>query len=263
MAKKNRLWFSLAFTLLSSLVFLLVAARAAQEVPPALPTRVDPRAQELLDRAIQALGGPAFLRVKTLTTRGRVFAIAEGATAGFAPFESWMEYPDKRRFSYGKKQRVILINNGEQAWELDKYGLTTQLPEQRQRWKVSNRYSIENLLRLRIREPGVLIQAGAVDFVDNVPTRVVDILDPQGTHVRLDLHRQTFLPIRITYRVQNPQTREWDESADVYGDYQDIQGVQTPMHLTRYLNGERVSETFRNSARYDEDYPPDYFQPTS
>jgi len=251
--------------------FLQLGLRAAQNTaasPPqapqtlSTPSRIDPKAQPLLDGVIRALGGPAFLRFKTMTTRGRVYAIEDETTAGLAPYVSAVEYPDKRRFSYGKKQPVTLINNGDQAWELDRYGQTSQRPEQVYRWKVSTRYSMENLLRLRIHEPSVLIQPGGVDFVDNVPTQGLDITEPGGTHVRLDLNRQTFLPVRITYRVQNPTTREWDEFSDVYGDYQNVQGIMTPMHLTRYLNDERVSETYRNSARYDEDYPAGYFQPT-
>jgi hypothetical protein len=234
----------------------------AQQNPPTLASRIDPKAQELLDRAVAALGGPAFLNFKRLSTRGRIFSISDESTSGLAPFRSAVEYPDKRRFSYGKKKPVILINNGERAWELDKYGLTSQLPEQVWRWKLSTRYSLENLLRLRIHEPGLLVLSGGADFVDNVPTRGLEIQEAQGTNVRVDLHRQTFLPIRISYRVQNPKTHEWEEYADVYADYQSVQGIQTPMHTTRFLNGERVSEIFRNSAQYDESYPADYFEPT-
>jgi hypothetical protein len=250
---------------------LQLGLRAAQNTaasPPqapqllSSPSRIDPKAQPLLDGAIRALGGPAFLRFKTMTTRGRVYAIEDETTAGLAPYVSAVEYPDKRRFSYGKKQPVTLINNGDQAWELDRYGQTSQRPEQVYRWKISSRYSLENLLRLRIHDPSVLIQPGGVDFVDNVPTQGLDITEPGGTHVKLDLNRQTLLPVRITYRVQNPTTREWDEFADVYGDYRNVQGIMTPMHLTRYLNEERVSETYRNTALYDEDYPAGYFQPT-
>jgi hypothetical protein len=240
------------------------AASSPPQPPQAapLPSRIEPKAQQLLDGSIQALGGAAFLRFKTMTTRGRVYAIQDEAMAGLAPYVSAVEYPDKRRFSYGKKQPVTLINNGDNAWELDRYGLTSQLPEQVYRWRISNRYSLENLLRLRIHDPGILIQAGGVDFVDNVPTQEVEITEPGGTHVTLDLNRQTLLPVRISYRVQNPKTQEWDEFADIYGDYQNVQGIMTPMHLTRRLNGERVSETYRNTARYDEDYPPGYFQPS-
>jgi hypothetical protein len=244
------------------LVAALEPSLGAQQTPAPQPQRVAPKAQELLDRAIQALGGPAFLGFKRLSTRGRIFSIDEESTSALAPFQSAVEFPGKRRFTYGKKKPVTLINNGDRAWELDRFGLTHQLPEQIYRWKLSTQYSLENLLRLRIHEPGVVIQDGGVDFVDNVPTRGVVILEAQGVRVNLDFSRQTFLPVRIAYRVQNPKTREWEEYADVYGDYQDRQGIKTPMHITRFMNGERVAETFRNSAQYDETYPPDYFEPT-
>ena len=227
------------------------------------PSRIDPKAQELLDHAIQALGGPAFLRFKTLTTHGRSYSISDGATAGFVTFESEVEYPDKRRFAYGsgKKKPVVLVNNGDRAWELDRFGLTHQMPEQVGRWKITNRYSLENLLRLRIQEPGLLIQDGGSDFVDNLATRVLEIHDANQVGVKLYISKTTFLPVRVVYRVQNPETHEWDEYADVYADYQKVQEAQTPMHITRFLNGERVLEIFRNSAQYDERYPPDYFEP--
>jgi len=229
--------------------------------PAEPPSRIDPKAQQVIDRVIRALGGPAFLNMKRLTTRGRIYSITDESTSGFAPFESSVEYPDKRRFSYGKKLPVILINNGDQEWELDQYGQTDQLAEQVRRWKISNRYSLENLLRLRIHEPGILIQPGGVDFVDNVATQAVAMVDAQATEVKLDLNRQTFLPVSITYRVRDPKTGDWNEFADIYSDYKSNQGIMTPMHIARFLDEERVSEIFRSYAHYDDEYPSTYFQP--
>ena len=247
----------------AALTFLFGAAsgvrlRAGQNP---VPSRIDPKAQQLLDRVIQALGGPAFLKVKRLTTRGHIYSIHDEATTALAPFESAVEYPDKRRFSYGKNPPVILINNGDQAWELDRYGRTDQMPEQVWRWQVSNRYSLENLLRLRIHEPGMLIQPGGVDFVDNVATQALEMVDAQGTQLKLDLNRRTAQPVRITYRVRNPKTGDWTEFADIYSDYKNIEGIMTPMHIARFQDEERVSEIFRTSAHYDDEYPPTYFQP--
>src|SRR5258708_1628636 len=131
---------------------LLVGASSArpqnisQNPPGQLPT--NPKAQELLDHAIQALGGQAFLNFKTMTTTGRIFSISEESTAALDTFESAIVFPDKRRLTIGKKKPVILINDGDRAWEIDRYGLTKQLPEQLRRWKLSTRYSLENLLRL-------------------------------------------------------------------------------------------------------------------
>ena len=74
--------------------------------------------------------------------------------------------------------------------------------------------------------------------------------------MRLDLHRQTLVPSRITYRVRNVKEDAWDDYSDAYADYKTIDGIQTPMHITRYLNGDRIGETFRNSAKYNEDILP-------
>jgi hypothetical protein len=232
---------------------------AQQPSAPQSPPHVDPQARQMLDRAIQILGGQAFLTAKTLTSKGRVFFFQDGATAGMEPYESYVQYPDKRRFSYGKTKPVILINDGDKGWELDRYGLISQPDQQLQGWILSNRYSLENLLRLRVNEPGVLIQVGKADFVDNVATQGIEIIAAGGTSVRLDLHRQTLMPFRISYRIRNVKEDAWDDYSDAYADFKTIDGIQTAMHVTRYLNGDRIGETFRSSAKYNEEYPSNYF----
>lgn len=229
--------------------------------PPTRPPVIDPKAQQLLDKVIQALGGQAFLNFKTVTSRGRTFAISNETTAGLEPYVSQMQYPDKRRFTYGASKPVVLINNGDSAWELDSLGVTHQFPEQARRWQITNRYSLENVLRLRIHEPGVLVQVGGVDFIDNLPAQILEIIDAREVDIKLYLNRTSFRPMRIAYDVVNPTTHEQDEFADAYSDYRDIDGVWTPMHVTRFLNDERVTETFRNSAKYGDTYPPETFEP--
>ena len=191
-----------------------------------------------------------------------MFAIEEGSTSGFAPFESTVEFPDKRRFSYGKGTTpVILVNNGDVGTQLDRYGMVRQSAEQIRRWKTSMRYGLEGLFRQIIHEPGLLAQDAGKDFVDNLAARVIDIMDRQQVHIRLYVNTKTWLPIRISYRIQNPETKEWDEFAEVYGEYKPFQGVQTPMQITRLRDGERYSEIFRNAAEYNAPYPANYFEP--
>jgi hypothetical protein len=247
---------------ISPALFAQAPASEAPEEKSALPvSRIDPHAQEVLDQAVRALGGDAFLGAKTLRTAGRMFAISEGSTAGFAQFESTVQFPDKRRFTYGKDKPVTLINDGERGWQIDKYGLVRQSPEQARRWKTAARYGFENLLRQIIREPGLLIQDAGRDFTDNLTSRVVSITDAEQVRIKIYLHSVTALPIRVTYRVMNAETRQWEEFAEVYGDYKIFQGVQTPMHITRLLDGERYSETFRKSAEYNVEVPAQYFTP--
>ncbi len=222
---------------------------------------MDSKAKELLDQTIQALGGQAFLNFKTRSSQGRIFAISDGATTGFAPFESVVVFPDKRRFQYGKDQPVILFNDGDRGWEYDRYGLIRQDKEQVRRWKMGLRYGLDGLLRDVVREPGTLVLDGGVDFVDLLPVRVLEVSDMRHIQVKLYVHRSTFLPLRVTYRLQDAKSGEWDEFSESYGDYREIEGIQTPMHVARYQNDERVTEYFLNSAQYNKEYPPDFFQP--
>jgi hypothetical protein len=226
--------------------------------------RIDPQAEVQLNRTVQALGGPAFLNFKTMSSEGRAFSIADGVTAGFVYYKSGMEYPDKRRLAYGfgkKSKPIILINNGLQGWEIDRYGVEEQKDKQIKNWRLANRYSLENFIRLRLHEPGLLVLPGGQDFIDNLPATILDVYDSRHIQLKLYLNSQTALPIRITYRIQDPQSRDWDVYSDAYADYRVIDGVTTPMHLIRYLNDERVAETFRTSVQYNVTFPPGYFHP--
>jgi hypothetical protein len=235
--------------------------QSAQPAQDPSTAKMDSKAKELLGQTVQALGGDAFLNFKSRTSQGRAFAIADGATAGFAPFESVVVYPDKRRFQYGKGQPVILLNEGDRGWEYDRYGLIRQDQKQVSRWKQGLRYGLDGLLRDVVREPETLVLDGGVDFVDLLPVRVLEISDGRHVRIKVFIHRSSLLPLRITYRLQDPKTGEWDEFSESYGDYREIQGIQTPMHIARYQNNERVTEYFLKSAQYNEEYPPEFFQP--
>jgi hypothetical protein len=237
------------------------AQQAPAQSPSALPSRISPKAQELLDHAIQALGGPAFLNYKNISTTGRVFAFSNGAMAGVQPYKSIYVPPDKRRFTYGKGKPVTLINNGSEAWELDQYGLTSQLPEQVRQWKIANHYSLDNLLRSIIKQNGVLILDHGVDFVANQPVYVIDIIDAENIHIRLYLHKSNYLPLRTTYRIQNPIKNEWNDYTDDYSDYRRFDGIMTPMNIARSEDGERIGQVYRNKASYNVNVPANYFQP--
>jgi len=195
-------------TLAGTAASLGAQQKPAQTSSSALPSRISPKAQALLNHAIEALGGPAFLNYKSVSTSGRVFGFSNGRMAGVEPYKSTYVPPDKRRFTYGKGKPVTLINNGKEAWELDRYGLTHQLPRQVQQWKIANRYSLDHLFRSIIKGSGVLILDHGVDFVANQPVYVLEIIDARNVHLRLFLRKSNYLPLRLTYRIQDSRTQD-------------------------------------------------------
>ena len=238
------------------------AQQAQAQAPSTLPSRISPKAQEILNQTIQALGGPAFLNFKNISSSGRVFGFSNGQVAAVQPYKSTYAPPDKRRFTYGKGKPVTLINNGKEAWELDQYGLVHQLPEQVRRWKIANHYGLDNLFRSLIKQGGVLILDHGVDFVSNQPAYIIDVIDAQNIHIRVYIRKSNYLPLRVTYRLQNSITKDWEDYTDDYSDYQRINGIMTPMNIGRQLNGERIGEVFRSKASYNTTVPAGYFQPS-
>jgi hypothetical protein len=232
---------------------------AKESEPPA--SRIDPKAQAHLDQAVRSLGGEAFLNAKSLRTQGRIFAISEDTTSGVAQFESTVQFPGKRRFAYGKDKPVTLINDGERGWQLDRYGMVRQPPEQVRRWNLSAHYGYESLLRTVIREQGLLIQYSGTEFAGPVSTHVISITDSAQTQIRVNIDSKTSLPVRVSYRLFNPKTSEWEEYGEVYADFRDFQGIKTPMQITRFLNGERSGEIYRKTVEYNVEIPANYFTP--
>ena len=228
----------------------------------ARPVHIEAKAQALLDRALQALGGAPFLNFTTLTTNGRLFSLS-AAGEGFVYFDSQTQFPDKRRLAYGlstKSKPIVVINNGDLGWEIDRMGMVHLDTADIRQWRFSNSYTLENLLRLRIHEPGTLVQSAGVDFVNNLPVDILEIVDAKQTQIKLCLAHQTALPVEITYRKWNPEVNDWDDYADDYADFRTFQGVATAMHITRSRNGRRFSELYRNSVVYNETYAQKIFQ---
>jgi len=223
-----------------------------------LPVRIEPKAQQILDRAIQALGGAAFLNAKTMTTHG---TLGSGG-GGIVYFDSQVQFPDKRRLTYGlakKGKPIVVINNGDLGWEIDRMGTVSLDSEDLRAWRFNNRYGLENLLRLRIHEPGTLVQTAGVDFVDNVAVNVLDMVDATQNQIKLYLATQTGLPVRISYRKWNALVNDWDEYSDIYGNYGTYQGITIPRQISHLVNNRRASEVFRSSAEFNETYPPGIF----
>ena len=230
--------------------------------PSTLPVRIEPKAQQILDRTILALGGATFLNAKTMTTHGTLGSGGSGAGAGIVYFDSLVQFPDKRRLTYGlakKGKPIVVINNGDQGWEIDRMGTVNLDTGDIRTWRFNNRYSLENVFRLRIHESGTLVQTAGVDFVDNVTVNVLDMVDARETQVKLCLSTQTGLPVRISYRKWNAEVNDWDEYSDIYGNYATYQGITVPKQISHLQNDRRVSEVFRDSAVFNETYPPGIF----
>jgi hypothetical protein len=71
----------------------------------------------------------------------------------------------------------------------------------------------------------------------------------------------THLPLQRAFEWRNDQFKDHDVDEESYTDYQPFDGIQTPMNITRYRNGDMVSQTFLTKVRYNEPLDPKMFDP--
>src|SRR5207302_2990730 len=98
------------------------------ESAPALPVDLENarKAKALLDQAIQALGGQAYLNVRDLQLTGRTYSFHHGRpTSNGIQFWRFIQYPDKDRIELTKERDVAQVYNGDKGYEITFKGART------------------------------------------------------------------------------------------------------------------------------------------
>src|SRR5437868_9556829 len=95
-------------------------AKTIQPGAPTAPSANDERAEQIVARAIAALGGNAYLAVSAVTGRGVMTPFAKGASQLPMSFTDYTVFPDRERTEFrGCGNRSIQSNTGQSGWVFD------------------------------------------------------------------------------------------------------------------------------------------------
>ncbi len=218
-----------------------------------LPEQSTAKARELLNAAIQALGGDAYLRVRAIPRSGRLSQFgSNGELLGFVEIFDSAILPDKRRREYSKRRNVIDVFNGDEGWSLDKEGIEDASAAALDAFQEGLRRSMDNFLRFRFnKEEGIILRYGGSDLVDMKQVDWVEVTDRERRVMRIALDRNTRLPLRAVNFQRERESRNRIEEVDTFSNYQNIQGVQTPFRVARDRAGRRISETVYTSVQFN------------
>jgi hypothetical protein len=276
---------------LASTVTLLLAAtlliapqrlRAqASDIPSAAPAAAKlsdtERGRQLIDQMIEALGGEAWLNRSTIQIDGRGSAFFHGE-----PNPYITEYHELRRLPApgqpeadrvgfltergmimpGKKIDVVQIWTAGNGYEITYKGQAALPREQVEDYYRRRAHSIEDVVHTWLKAPGVMIVSEGTIMVDRRLADRVTVLAATNDAVTLDLDVATHLPLRRTFRWRNPQFNDYDEESETYDDYHTIQGLPTPLTITRYHNGEMSNQRYLTKVVYNLPMDPSLFDPT-
>jgi len=231
------------------------------------------RGKRVVNEALQALGGDAFLRMQDRVESGRAYSFYRGQLSGLSVAHVYTHYlepakppvPDKllvwERETYGKQEEDVLLFKPDGAWEITFRGVQPLPDERWARFKDSTLRNIFYILRARLNEPGLSFYSQGMDFWENRPVEIVDITDAQNLTVTVYFDRSTKLPVRQVYKRKNTEYNDFDTEVTVFAKYRDVGGgVQWPLDIRRDRNGEKIFEMYSDSVAINQDLKQSLFE---
>lgn len=263
-----------------------IHAAAQQNPEMMMPEQSEAKARQVLNDLINARGGAGFLEARESQCLGQRAQFGHNeAVTGYVGFTDSREFPDKARIEYTAKSHnlksvinlvigvdgldlshggtIVAVYNGDRGWALDKSGVTELPVTATAEFQEQVKRNVDNLLRLRLKESGMIIRYGGIDTADLKEVEWVNITDNEGRAFRLAVDHSTRLLVQSVVTTENQETRERDDDITRYTNYQLKDTVWTPMQVSRMHNGRRASQIFYDSCHYNSGFPADYFDKSS
>ena len=255
------------------------AADLPSAAPPTPAGQTDTeRGQTLIREMIAALGGDAWLHRTSIQTEGRTSTFFHGQPNPYiTEFHDLVRLPgsgqpeaerigfltDKSMIFPGKKIDVVQIWKDGHGYEITYKGQTDLPKDQVDDYYRRRAHSIEEVVNTWIHAPGVMILSEGSGMVERHLVDKVTVLTDSNDAVTLELDAATHLPLRRTFQWRNPQFKDFDEEAETYDDYHTIQGLPTPLNITRYHNGDMTAQRYLTKVEYSVPATPDLFDPAA
>jgi hypothetical protein len=248
--------------LLLAVLILFSAYTGAQVAAPAglsAPSQAAPVAQEnatrakaLIDQAIQALGGQAYLDIQDTTQQGRTYSFHRGeATSAGVLFWRFVKFPDKERVEVTKQRDVAYVYNADQGYEITFKGTAGLESKLLADYLRRRDHSLDWVLRRWIHEPGIALFYDGPAVAADKPADQVSVLNSQNDSVTLYFDSTTHLPVKKVFTWRDPTDNLRNTEEEIYDAYRPTQGIMTAYSITRFYNGEMSNQRFLNTVTYN------------
>jgi hypothetical protein len=254
----------------------LVCAVAAQQAPQAASPAADSvpsipvdqenarKAKALLEQAIQALGGDAYLKIHDMQQAGRAYSFHHGRpTSNGIQYWRFTQFPDKERIELTKERDVAQLYVGDKAYEITYKGAHPMEEKDLSEYLRRRRFSLDTLLKAWVNDPKVALFYDGNAIAAEHPALKITLINSSNEGVTLYVDAETHLPLKKTFTWRDPVDKQKNLEEETYDNYRLVQGIMTPYGFTRYFNGDMASERFLNSASYNQGLDQAMFDPNS
>lgn len=221
------------------------------------------KAEAVIQKAIQRLGGERYLAVKTVLGRGNYTVVKENEAALPTGFIDYLVYPDKERTEFRfRGATTIQTNTGETGWIADTAArsIKDQTPEQVTDFKRGMRTSLDYLLRgeWRKEKDAAIEYAGRREATLGKRNEVLRLKYADGLTIEYEFAAQDGTPAKLSYKRASADGAETKEE-DRFAQFVEVNGVFTPYIIDRYRNGKQISRINYESIQFNTPIPETLF----
>ncbi len=233
------------YLVLATLLLLSPAPPApAQEAARKPEAKSDPKAEEVVRKAVEALGGAAYLGVRTIVSRGYFTQFHEGQQLPLQSFVDYLAFPDRERTEFKSREgRFVQTYTGETGWIYDgtKRLITDVTPSQAEAFRTTMRTTYDNVLRGWWRAEGAqLSYVGRREAGVGMRNETVRVTYPDGFAVEFEFGARDFLPAKALFRNKDVDG-ETVEEEDRFAQFLTVGAVRFPHIIDKYRAGTRLT----------------------
>ena len=250
-----------------TLVALVIAAVSGVAQPERAAAKSDEKAEQIVQKAIQAVGGDAYLKVQTVVARGLFTDYPGGAPGIPLKFIDYISYPDRERTEFaGGGNRIIQTNEHDHGWLFDAAAKTIkdQTPKQVEDFRTGLRTSMENLLHGWWRKEGAKLgYVGRREAGLGRRNETVKLTYPDGFWIEYEFAATDGSPAKVIYKRKqknpdNEQIEEFTEEDRLLKPIS-ISGITVPFVVDHFRNGVQTSRISDESIEFNKSVPDSLF----
>jgi hypothetical protein len=247
------------------ILFLILSILFAQS--PAPQPSIDEKSQQIIDRAIETVGGQKYLGVQTVIGKGFYSTFKDGISQIPARFLDYIAYPDRERTEFtGSGIRTIKTNTGNTGWMFDGSvkKISDQTPQQVEDFKQAIRTSLEYLLRgYWKKDGGKITYVGRREAGVGKRNETIRLVFPDDWWIEYEFGARDGVPAKIIYKRErkDPDSGDmvWMTEEDQLFKWITIDGVTAPWVVDHFINGKQTSRINYESVQYNQRFADNLF----
>jgi hypothetical protein len=248
------------------IVFCVLLAGIGAAAPVQSAQSNEQKARTLMSQMITTLGGEAYLTVQDSYSEGRYGRFHNEVMAASNVFFRYWKWPDQERYEITEQRDVVYIFQGDKEYEVIYRGSTELNPQKDDNVRqalLRRRHALDVVLRTWLNAPGTILLDEGPTVAESRMAERVTIINANNDSVTVLVSADSHLPIAKVFSVRDPQTRERDEEAEIYGNWRMVQGVNTPYSIQTKRNGQLIRTESLSNIVYNNHPPDSYFNPSS